>query len=144
MRTVIDMAKAVTAKLIAAEEGTFSVDFTPVFKVLPSYDLSDLAELKVSVVPKNTAIEEVTRSMSQYDMQVDIGIQKKLPSGCNEENEVEALVNLADEIAEYLRVNPLEDAVWITSNNELPYVPEHLAERRVFTSVLTLTYRTMR
>ncbi len=144
MSTVIDIAKAVTAKLIAAEEGTFSKDFTPVFKVLPSFEPSELVELKVTIVPRNTEINEVTRSISQYDMQVDIGIQQKLPSGCDEELEVEALVLLADEIAEYLRANPLAEAAWITSSNELPYVPEHLAERRVFTSVLTLTYRTMR
>jgi hypothetical protein len=147
MSLIIDIADAVTAELNAADPGTFSQDFAALRKVLPAYELSELAELKITVVPKAIEISGSTRSVSQYDVQVDIGIQKKLPSGCDIEAEVETLGALVDEIAEYLRKRPLTDtpfAVWVNTKNEPPYVPEHLAEKRVFTSGLTITYRAMK
>jgi hypothetical protein len=147
MSLIIDIADAVTAELNAAAPGTFSQDFTALRKVLPAYELSELAELKVTVVPKAIEISGSTRSVSQYDFAIDIGVQKKLPSGSDMETEVEAMGALVDEIAEYLRKRSLADtpwAVWVNTKNEPPYVPEHLAEKRVFTSVLTITYRAMK
>ena len=47
----------------------------------------------------------------------------------------------------YLCPRPLPGApfaVWVSITNEPVYAPEHLVEQRVFTSVLTLTYRAMK
>jgi hypothetical protein len=117
-------------------------------KVLPAWELKDLTELKVTVVPKGIEISGSTRSASQYDIAVDIGIQKKLSTNnTGMDAEVEALGTLVDELADYLRRRPLSAAsftAWVSIANDPVYVPEHLTEQRVFTSVLTVTYRAMK
>jgi len=145
MSLVIDIADAVTAELNAAPPGTFTPSFTAVRRVLPVFDLADLADLKVSVVPKRVEITGSTRSASQYEIAVDIGIQKKL--GKDLDSEVAALSTLVDQIADYLRRRPLGAAPfasWVSISNEPVYAPEHLAEQRVFTSVLTVSYRALK
>ncbi len=145
MALVIDIADAVAAELNAAPAGTFDPPIAAVRRVLPEFELSELADLKVSVVPKSVQITGATRATSQYEIAVDIGIQKKL--GKDLDAEVAALGTLVDQIADYLRSRQLSAApfaAWIRIANEPVYAPEHLAEQRVFTSVLTVTYRAMK
>lgn len=142
MALIIDIADAVAAELNAAPAGTFDPVIAAVRRVLPEFELADLAELKVSVVPKAVEINGSTRSASQFDLQVDIGVQKKL--GKDLDTEVAALCGLMDQLAAYLRRRTLPGvpgAAWVRTQNEPVYAPEHLAEQRVFTSVLTVTYR---
>lgn len=139
MPTVIDLADAVVVEL---EAGTFSQAFTPVRRILPDFELAELATLRVSVVPKAVEITGATRASSQYDMQVDIGIQKHV--GADRDDDVVGLCTLVDEIADWLRGRALGEAAyaqWVRTLNDPIYAPEHLLEKRVFTSVLTLTYR---
>ena len=145
MSLVIDIADAVTAELNAAPPGTFDPAITTVRRVLPEFELADLAELKVSVVPKSVVVTGSTRAANQYEIAVDIGVQKKL--GKELDGEVAALSTLVDQIADYLRRRPLTAApfaAWVGIVNEPVYAPEHLAEQRVFTSVLTVTYRALK
>jgi len=141
----IDIADAVAAEINAADPGTFSQAVDAQRQVLPARELADLATLKVTIVPKAVEISGSTRSVSQYDVAIDIGIQKKL--GKDLDAEVPPLTTLVDEIAEYLRKRQLTAApyaAWVRTMNEPVYVPEHLASQRVFTSLLTVTYRAMR
>lgn len=145
MSLVIDIADAVAAELNAAPPDTFSQAVTAVRMVLPEFDLADLAELKVTVVPKAVEIMGATRSACQYEIAVDVGVQKKL--GKDLDTEVGALATLVDEIADYLRRRALSAtpwAAWSAIRNEPVYAPEHLAGERVFTSVLTVSYRAMK
>ena len=145
MSMVTDIADAVAAELNGAESGTFGEDFTAERRVLPEFDLEDLAALMVSVVPKAVEITGSTRSVCQYEIAVDIGIQKK--TGTDLDAEVAALGTLVDEIADFLRRRTLDAtswAVWVAATNDPVYSPAHLAERRVFTSVLTVKYRAMK
>jgi len=148
MSLVTDIADAVAAEINAADPGTFDQTFAAQRKVVPAYELEELADLKVTVVPKALEVSGSTRSASQYDITVDIGIQKKLPPGSEASDEqVETLGTLVDQIAEYLRRRPLPGApfaAWVSIVNDPVYAPEHLLEKRVFTSVLTLTYRAMK
>ena len=144
MALVIDIADAVAAELNAAPAGTFDPAFTAVRRVLPEFELSDLAELKVTVVPKAVEISGSTRSVGQLDFQIDIGVQKKL--GKDLDTEVAGLCGLVDGIAGYLRRRALAaapHAVWVRTRNDPVYSPEHLADQRAFTSVLTVTYRSV-
>ena len=139
MALVIDIADAVVAELAS---GSFSPAISPRRRVLPEFELSELAELRVTVVPKGVEISGSTRSASQHDVQIDIGVQKKL--GKDLDTEVAALCGLVDEIAAFLKRRPLAAApyaAWVRTVNLPIYAPEHLAEQRVFTSVLTVTYR---
>ncbi len=142
---VIDIADAVVAELNGDD---FSQAFTAQRRVRPSFELADLADLRVTVVPKGVEITGASRSLSQYDVQVDIGIQKKLPAGADEDTEVPTMCGLVEEVADFLKGKPLEGdgwrASWVRTANEPVYSTEHLAEKRVFTSVLTLTYRVMK
>jgi len=145
MSLVTDIADAVAAEINGAPGGTFSEAFTGERRVLPQFDLEDLAGLKVSVVPKAVEISGSTRSVCQYEISIDVGIQKKL--GTDLDAEVAALGTLVDEIADFLRRRPLAAtpwAAWFSASNDPVYATAHLAEQRVFTSVLTLTYRAMK
>jgi len=145
MSLVTDIADAVVTELGVAPPGTFSETFTAERCVLPEFDLEDLGELKVTVVPKSVEITSSTRAASQYEIAVDVGVQKKL--GKDLDAEVAALGTLVDEIADYLcrrTLSAASFAAWVGITNEPVYAPEHLAEQRVFTSVLTVTYRAMK
>jgi hypothetical protein len=145
---VIDIADAVVA-LLNGDDADFSQGFEAQRRVRPSFELADLTDLRVTVVPKGFEASVASRSLSQYDVQVDVGIQKKLPAGADEDVEVPVMCGLVEEVADFLKGKPLEGdgwrAVWVRpAVNEPVYSTEHLAEKRVFTSVLTLTYRVMR
>ena len=145
MATIIDIADALAATLNAPGEPGFSQSFTAERKALPAFELGDLAGLHVTVVPKATEIAGASRSLSQHDVQIDVGVQKKV--GSDLDTEVAALCGLVEEITVFLRRRPLTGvpgAAWVRSANEPVYSPEHLAEKRLFTSVLTVTYRLMK
>ena len=145
MSLVIDIADAVAAELNSAPSGTFEQAFTAVRRFLPEFELPDLAELKVSVVPRGLEITGATRSASQYEISIDIGVQKKL--GRDVDGEVAGLLVLVEQMADYLRRRTLAGApraVWAGIANDPVWAAEHLSEQRVFTSVLTVTYRAIR
>jgi len=142
MALVTDIADAVVAELAS---GAFSQSFSPERRVLPEYELADLKDLRVTVVPRSVEITGSSRTMSQHDVQVDVGVQKRLAK--NLDAEVASLLSLVDEIAEFLKRRPLQGApyaVWVRTANEPVYAPDHLAEKRLFTSVLTVTYRLLK
>jgi len=148
MALVIDIADAVVA-LLNGDDADFSQVFEAERKVRPSFELADLADLRVTVVPKGFEASVASRSLSQYDVQVDVGVQKKLPAGADEDTEVATMCGLVEEVVDFLKGKALEGegwrAVWARpATNDPVYSTEHLAEKRVFTSVLTLTYRVMR
>jgi len=129
-----DAASPLTGQAVAARH------YQPVF------DLQDMKDLHVTVVPRGVEMTSASRIQVQSDVQIDIGIQKKLTT--DQLAEIDALMELVDQIAGYLRQRALAfsggAAVWVRSENTPIYAPEHLDQLRQFTSVLTLTYRVMR
>ena len=94
---------------------------------------------------RSVAIGGGTRSQSQHDCQVDIGIQQKFSKG--DPAELDPLMDLVQELIDYLRARPLTaypTAVWHRTQNEPVYSIEHFDQLRQFTSVVTLTYRLLR
>ena len=142
MSTIVDVADAVAAGLNA---GSFSVQFTAVRKYLPAAELADLAEVQVTVVPKSADISTATRDSSYFDCTIDVGVQKKLEA--DEPAELDSLVNLTEQIIDCLRTKRLEampEAAWLSIAHEPVFAPEHLDQERVFTSVVSVTYRVRR
>ena len=142
MSTVIQIADAVVAALNA---GTFSKDFEAVRYYQPLFELKDLKELKVSVVPKGGSSAQATRDKAAQDFQIDVAVQKKLNKGDNPE--VDGLMKLVEEIADFFRFKRLAEfpqAMWIKTENVPVYSPEHMDQFRQFTSVVTLTFRVVR
>jgi len=140
--TINQIADAVVASLNAAP---FSLPFTAERRYQPVFELSQLQELRVSVVPKSLTATAATRSDAFFDCAIDIGIQRKV--NADDPAELDALMRLVEEIGYRLRGQPLAGlpaAVWLALENDPVFAPEHLEKERVFTSVLTVTYRVRR
>jgi len=139
---IADIAEAVKAELNAHD---FSMEFEAARDYLPVFDLQDMQTLHVTVVPSGVTIAKLDRSRTQSDVQVDMGIQKKLSTADNAE--IDALMALVEDVMDFLRFRKLEafpEALWVSTENNPIFVREHLSEMRQFTSVLSLTYRVAR
>jgi hypothetical protein len=79
---------------------------------------------------------------------VDIAMQKKLTSAPDVANdEVDPLMDLTEQIADFFRLRRLDNlpaAGWVSTHHDPIYAPDHMDELRVFTSVITLSFRTIR
>ncbi len=142
MAVIADIADAIVAQLNA---GGFSQPLTASRCYLPKFDLAEMKDLHVTVVPRGVAITAGTRNHNQHDYQIDIAVQKKLTAVDNGESDT--LVGLVDEIADHFRMKRLDSfraAMWVKTQHEPIYAQEHLDQMRQFTSVLTLTFRMMR
>lgn len=154
MSIAIDIADAVAAEVNSS--GLLPSGVTAHRRVLPEFELKELTDLKVMVVPRSLNITGSTRASSQYEIAIDIGLQKKLspgnpgspvPGSGYLDTQVAALGALVDQITSHLQRRPLAGfpwATWVSIANDPIYVPDHLAQQRVFTSVLTVTYRAIK
>jgi hypothetical protein len=88
-------------------------------------------------------IANITRQSTQYDIAVDIGIQQKI--GKDTDAEVLRLSEIVSQIVTFLnrRSLPTCNARFKTIDNEPVYAPELLSEKRLFLSVITVTYTTV-
>ncbi len=145
MAVIVDIADAVVAEL---NGHTFSQAFTAVRLYRPVFELADMKTLHVSVVLKGVEMQGASRSVVQHDYQIDVGVQKKLPtSPSGDAAEIDALMALVEEIADFFRQRRLQEmpnVIWVRTENQPVYSLEHLEQLRQFTSVLTLTFRVLR
>ncbi len=140
MSTLTALADAVKQSLNGA---SFSMPFTAERLHQPSFNLAELATLRVSVVPKSQAIATASRGNSFFDCAIDVGVQKKVA----DDAEVDDLLDLVEEIADHLRLKRLEQypsAAWLSIEHDPVVAAEHLDQNRQLTSVLTVTYRVKR
>ncbi len=138
MSIVTQIANAVVFEL---ENHQFSQEFEPKMLVLPSFEPAELEVLRVSVVPRTLEIDRVTRGASKYTVGIDVGIQKRI-AGTPEETVI-VMGALVDEITDFLKSTDLSQfpaAQWHGLVNDPLYVPEHLSQKRTFTSILSLKY----
>ena len=139
---IIQIADAVVVEL---NGGTFSAPINPMRMILPNFDLKELADLKVTIVPKSVDSSLLTRASDQDDFVIDIGVQKKLTE--NFEAETVSLISFVTEIKDFLRKKNLQIgskfAMWINTKIDPIYSREHIAGDNVFTSIISVTYRAM-
>jgi len=137
MSQITDIADAVVTALNGQ---SFSQSFTAARAYRPSFDLQEMKDLHVTVVPKGIELITAGRNLPQSDVLIDIGVQKKLAE--SDETEIDALMGLVQEIVEFIRdTKKFGGASWVKTENVPIYSQEHLSELRQFTSVLTLTLR---
>ena len=142
MAVITDIADAVAAEINA---GSFSQPVSATREYLPAFELADMQQLRVTVVPKSLTTLPGGRAHNQHDFAIDVAVQKKLDTADN--SEIDDLMTLVDELADHLRFKRLTDypnAVWLKTENQPVYAQEHLQELRQFTSILTFTFRVMR
>ncbi|MCC7409953.1 MAG: hypothetical protein IT442_17940 [Phycisphaeraceae bacterium] len=138
---IADIADAVVAYLNDPVRG-FSQAFVAERSYRPRVELAQMQGLVVTVVPKAVTSTTASRLMAQDDVQIDVAVQKKLIAPADERlAETDELMELVQAIANSLRARPMGDGAWLSQTNEPIYVPEHLDQFEVFTSVLTVTYR---
>ncbi len=143
-----NLALAVADAVVTAlTGGTYSQAFTARRDYEPAAELEDADVLDVVCVPRAWAEEPETRSSTRHDLQVAVGVRKKLGqlNAAAEKTALDGLMTLVAEIAARLRRRQLTvgtaTAAWLRSANEPIMSPEHLRSWRQFTSVLTVTYR---
>jgi hypothetical protein len=137
MSLLINIADAVAAELNNAE---LSQEFTATVNLKPEFELKDLKNLKVTVVPKSLKFTGALRHESAKEVQIDVGAQKKTA----DPEQLAVLLQLVEEIAgifDRKRLAQYQKAVCIGIENEPIYDPEHLRQFRQFTSVVTLKFR---
>jgi hypothetical protein len=148
MAEILSIADAVVTALNAeAFQGTLEEEFTAERKYLPRVELKDMGTLHVTVVPKAVITEVSSRSTADYQYQIDVGVQKRFAAGDDEADELDPLLGLVEQIADYLRLKRLDeftDAMWIKTEHPALYAPEHMEQFHQFTSILTFTFRLVR
>jgi len=136
---VLSVADAVVAEINAA---ALSMPVTAERAYQPVFDLAEMRNLHVTVVPRGLERELGSRAGTPREVKVDVAVQKKLQAA--DAAEIDPLVGLVEEIAELFKLKRLpayHQAVWTRTENVPIYSQEHLAELRQFTSVLTFTFR---
>lgn len=131
------LAEAVKDALNAA---TFSIAFNDAArKYEPTRELKEFATLRVTVVPSARRKSILGRSGHQRDVDIDVAIQKKLTAADNAE--VDALDDLADEISDWLLKRKVTTFRCVATEDKALWSPDHLKEKKLYTSVVTATFR---
>jgi hypothetical protein len=142
MTTVLQVADSVVAQLNASE---FDHEFEAERLYVPNFDLEDMKELRVSVVPRDVELLPHDRAHNKYHCRVDVAVQKKFNTGTNEE--IDPLVDLVEKIADEFRLKRLasfQAARCVKAEHNVLYSSEHWEQLRQFTSLLTLTFELAR
>jgi hypothetical protein len=143
MSAIIDIAEAVVYEINNADVLPSGVNAQRHY--VPTFELKDMDTLHVSVVPRGVSIQTMNRAYFQHDVQIDIGIQQRFKD--DQQLTLDVLMQQVEQISNLLtgkRLAELPAAVWLRTENDPIYAPEHMDRLRQFTSVLTLTYRVTR
>mgnify|MGYP000070742956 CR=1 FL=1 len=142
MSVIIEVAEAVKTE-IESQEYSQNVAVRRAYK--PVYELADRETIQVTVIPAGVEISRVARGGDQYDVHIEVGIQKKFTNGDNDE--LDPLMTLVEEITDlFRRKRFFGSPVGVSMGVDNPHVfaPEHIDKKRMFTSVLSLTFRLIR
>lgn len=142
MSEIVHVTDAVVAALNGA---TFSQPVNAERSYLPQFELPEMEDLHVTVVPKTVEITGATRGTGTYDYKIDVAVQKRFETG--DATELDPLLRLVEEIADHFRFKRLDGhpaAAWVKTEHPAIYAPEHMENFRQFTSVVTLTFRVVR
>lgn len=143
--TARKLAEAVKDELNAAPAGTFSEPVTAARRYVAKLELDQLDVLDVTVLAQSVAIRPASRGADAEDWEISIGVRKRLAD--ETPVEVDPLVDLVEEIGDYLRrreLSGMTSAHWSGLENTPLFVPEHLDRLNQFTSLLTVSYRVFR
>jgi len=152
------MASAAVQVAMAAverlEAGTFSQPIAPRRVWRLDQELKDVEEMLVVVLPVGRTQQRASRSESERDCTVEVGVLKKIATrGDSGEGtdvaEVDALLAFVEELGDWLMDGVLElaggeRAGVVVLENEPLLNREALEQDGVFSSVMRLTYRLYR
>lgn len=140
MSIATDLADAVLYELKSKED--WSISFNTARIATVRKEIKDLNEMTVSVIPSSVQYSREARDYMRYTVVIDIGIQKHLEG--DEEDAVGHLGSFVDAIAQYMtgrKLTKKPTAKNVGTSNDPLYIQEHLLQKRVFTSVISLKYQ---
>ena len=139
MSRLADITQAVVDALNAAPQ-PFAEAFTAVRSYRPQFDLEDMTTLHVTVVPRTRDGSTPTRGTAQDKIVIDIAVQKRLDEKIGDDGQIDALIDLAERIADFLATaGPYAGARWVSDENAPVYSREHLTSLHQFTTVVSIT-----
>jgi hypothetical protein len=133
-----DLADAIVAKLNAA---TLSQAFTAVRLYAPLEDLETLSTLKVTVVPRSAFFEGADRHRKTVTAQVDVGVQRRSDLSPADLDDLMVLVEEIVDLFPFGALSTYLGASVVGVANAPIWASDHLNEKHVFTSVITLTVK---
>jgi len=143
MNAQIQIAHAVVDLL---NDGDFSESFEAVRSYAPKWTVQELETLRVTVVPRSFVSELATRKADRIDYGIDVGVQRRTDESLED---LDAAMSLVEQMVNELRRHVVaisttdEDvnAMLVSLQVDPVFAPEHIADKRVFTAVIRLTYR---
>jgi hypothetical protein len=140
---ITEITEAVVTALNTYASGIDPVPFVAIRKYVPQFELADLKTLRVVVVPISNESTPATRGKMENDVTVSIGVMKKLEG--ETESDIDPLVLLAENIATFLDKQDLVSGdmkiMWLSSEHKPIYSAQEIQNKKVFTSVIAVTYR---
>ena len=138
MSVLEDTANSIVASLEMKDWGDYSPKIEK--KYIPDYQPSELTNMVVCVVPRNTENTMLSRAIEQDMCMIDIGILKKMERK-NQAKEIPDMLGLAEETRTYLAKRDFGLAKYkqISFN---PHISEEHLGNNVFVSILSAQYHT--
>lgn len=152
--SIVEIADAMVDVLNGA---SLSQSFTAVRTYIPIYG-ETLMDLRVWVVPHGLTLEMISRRDDDFAWVVDVAVQERFESPTLTtaakpltDSAIDARMQLAEEILDLFRGKALAFGAYdsrsttcMSAENTPIYLPDHLDERNVFTSVLSFTFKETR
>ena len=127
MSEVVNLAVAVAG---------FLTEYNAEVLYFPTFDLLDLDDLRVVVVPNSAEYKTVSRERHEEILKVQIGFLKR-----GSEENLDDLLRIVEKIGLGFLNRKLGGATCVCVAYNPIYSPEHLRERGQFTSIIELTFR---
>ena len=130
MSAVLDIAEAVAGTL---------EDYHAEVLFFPEFELRDIEEMKVVVVPLSEEYKPLSRTQHEEILKVQVGFLKR-----GGEDELPELLHTVEGLGLGFLNKKLAGAICIGVGYNPIYSPEHLRERGQFTSVIELSFKQFR
>ncbi len=130
MSEVLKMAELVTAEL---------KEYKAELVYFPEFDLRELDEMRIAVVPVGTQYKTLSRSAHEELPKVQIGVLKR----CGEDG-LDEMLQFVEKLGLGFLNKKLGRATCVAVAYNPIYSPEHLRERGQFTSVIELTFKVLK
>ena len=130
MSEVVNLAVAVAG---------FLTEYNAEVLYFPTFDLRDLDDLRVVVVPNSTEYKTVSRERHEEILKVQIGFLKR-----GSKENLDDLLRIVEKIGLGFLNRKLGGATCVCVAYNPIYSPEHLRERGQFTSIIELSFRQFR
>ena len=118
---------------------TFTQSFTAKRSFVALYKLRNLKTLKVEVIIAETETTPISRSTAGEMITINIVFQKLIDISDN--TDIDELMDLLDEVNEYLHKTNCEKALWTGNTITLPYDFDILRDEHRFFGVVSATYK---